>query len=395
MTTKTRKKKLYLGQQAGGWDADPSADGSTEYAHLQTEELSLIEDRTEVLDTQYDNGENVATAPDRAGDGAVINLKTPWRGYATAGGDAAAPDTADAMDKILQSVLGAATSRNGVAADVGTGVAALATTSDTPQAQDLVPVWESGVNGGRVQWRRVNESTSPYTLDRNFDDAPSSSAVCFATRSYRGPLNADGELLAGYYVLDNAQYSLLNGRPQTLKIAGEVRKRVMLETSILFDTKTKTSKGSIPVVDSPVTPPAIKLVKASTVWNGTRYGVKSFEIDFMPVVQQIDADNGTNGRSDIECMEIMPMITLTPQYADSPWVDDFRAGTSGLLFLEYGGVNSSGQMNSTAFVCTAQVVEAPLSDDEKIVRNTVKLKAIFNGIFSGSTHELFWQLYRA
>lgn len=383
---RTRRKALWGALQTGGYDTDPSANGSG-YTPWPCDVLPDLADKKEPLPTTYQTGDNWDTELEEGPDGWELSgVELPLIGLATAAGDGvdASTVTADWLNDILTHVLGAtlATTPGEGVASIG-GATAMTLDGDVLDLYDLVPVYEAGVPAlPRTQWEivTVDPADNSYTIAPGFADygtvPPTGAAVVYGVKRYT--FDDDGGVPMAFVYRDDGQdYTLLGGRCTSMQIripAGGGR--VKLVTSWRGNTKTAESKASLPaaVVAPAITP--IRGVRSPVWFNGTNYGSAEITIDFGISAAEIQSTAGSEGRAGDEHVFQAPMVTIRPQYTNA--INNLKRNvTKGRLLVQIGGgILSGGVLNTCAVhFDQAQAMVVTRTDDNGVARQEVQFKA--------------------
>jgi hypothetical protein len=391
MSIKSKKRLIYVAPEATFGTETVTL---TDYLPIQAENISFITSGPEVLPTEYFTGTLMSTASDRGGEYCEVSFDMPARGFAN--GQAAAVISAgdvDATDHILSAAFGTAVAQTGVGIGSGSSTSSLVTDADITTNQYLGPCYGASTNSGRVQWRRFSGIATPYAVSSNFADAPDAADSVFGTRSHSGPFS-QGLSLSMYYELDSVPYVLLGGRPTSISLSCEAGKRAMWSVSMRFDNKTQASRVLTGV--STFSPAPIKCLLSGVTWGSTSLPTSSIEIDWQLSSTDIASTASTNGRSDIECIQADPVVTISPQFSLASQAD-FEAGTARTLLVELGGSNTASVMNTMAFFAEGgEIIEAGDTDDNGIIRQSLKIACRYSGNFAATTtHANQWKLSRA
>ena len=108
MAERTRKVALYLKAESSYGVEAGSTDGS-DFTACKCLSLDLLQDNTNMLETNFATGRNRQTEPEVGADGAQITFTTPIQGLVSAAADGTAASSVadDWFDLILTNVFGA------------------------------------------------------------------------------------------------------------------------------------------------------------------------------------------------------------------------------------------------------------------------------------------------
>lgn len=321
-------------------------------------------------------------------DGAELDVNVPLFGFATTSGDGDAAPAEDALDWLLESGLGAPVQAHG-----GEGVGGTSTTANVVldsslaglAVDDIGFVYRGAADTpARVEARRISSiSGAPtYGVTPAWAVAPVTAAVFLGSRGYgqNAQLAAAGASIEALVLRNQVLYRLLGGRAKSLALKAQSGQVPRLTGKVGFDSWARgATAASRPAI---TTFPASMVFRLAPVWfNGTRYPIKSIEIDFGLTVVDQDASEATNGRADMVLTRADPVITITPAHAPSVWNDAFRAETVGEFLCQFGGAYLGSRANVAAFhALRAQVIEAPVNQsDSGYLRHQVKLRVLGAG----------------
>ena len=376
---------------------DPDSSGAGDVVVRVSKPVSFVSDQLQLLDTDYATGRNEPTAAEPGADSAEFSFETPLVGLATAGGDGSAPPAVDQQDILFRCMCGASTDVNGEGVGAGSGASDLVL--DAPATgvtlQTLLPVWESGVNSSRTQWRRSASTATPFTVDRAWDEVPTTAAVAYGTRTFYQPTTDSARSLTANVVMDSISYVLTGCKPKSCKIVAPAGGMARVMWTMMASAKSAAARASVPAVDT-WAPAGIKMSLSSVHWGTTSLNVKSVEIDFGLSATWLEATTGTNGRAGADTVQMFPTITIDPVYT-AALQTDMRAGTTRRLAIQFGaGTVAGGVLNSCFFFAeAAQVMKADPSDDAGRVRQGITLKCIGEGVFTSGTNSNLWMFARA
>lgn len=392
------RRSLRVALETGGFGVDPSSDGSG-YTNVKTDEVSFVEDQTALLDGRYQVGRNVMSKREVGPDGAQITFQTPLQGYGTAIGDGSSPGSDDWLDILLNHCFGDSTDVDGDAVSA-TGSSTLSLTDDPLNSQfDLAPVYESGVNSSLMQWRRTAGASSPYATHRDWDEAPTASAICYGHRLWMHSDVISRSTLAAYVLMDDTPYVLLGGGVTQLSIAQAAGQKAVVSWTAMFDNKTQSTKASAPVFTSGTIDSGTPLQGelAELEFNGTVYAAGEVSVEFNLETSPVASVAGSNGRGDMKAFAVHPVVTFTPQF-QTGLETAFRAGTTGKALVRFGGgALSGGAVNTLCFYMeAAQVDAAPnAQEDGPLIRQSVTLRAVDPGLDGSANAYPYWALARA
>lgn len=392
--TRTRIRALYIAAEST-YGTDPDSDGS-DYVPVWTDgQISPLASGRALLDGQYSTGRNAPTSQVVGPDGGTIEFTTPLLGLSAAAGDSASPPAADWLDLLLNSCLGTGTARDGEGLGSGSGSGTLALDTSALASQDLAPVYESGLNSSRTQWRRVTGASTPYDVAPNWTATPSTAGVCYGVRRWSGPVSAGGASFAMVLVEGSTEWTLLGCRVTRLRITIPAGGKVTASWSVAFDSRAVTTKASLALVGGWTGSP-LKGVLSPLMWGSTAYEVAQAELDMGVVVQPRMSTAGTNGRSEMDVIAVDPVLTISPLFATS-WDTDFSAGTTRSTLLQIGaGSLSGGVLNTLGLWFEAGQIIAPATvvDDSGRQRTSVQIRCVDPGLVVAASPRV-WTLARA
>lgn len=393
--TRTRKRGLYIAAEST-FGTDPDSDGS-DYVPIWTESIGMIASGRALLDGQYSTGRNAPTAQVLGPDGGTLDFTTPLLGLSAAAGDGASPPSADWLDLLLNSCLGTGTARDGEGLAGGSGSATLVLDTAALTSQDLAPVYESGLNSSRTQWRRATGAGATYDIAPNWTATPSTAGVCYGVRRWSGPVSAGGSSFALVVLGGNTEWTLLGCRVTACRITIPAGGKVTCAWSIAYDSRSVTTKASssLAAIDGWTGSP-LKGVLSPLMWGATAYETASVELDLGLTVSPRLATSGTQGRADYDVITSDPTITIQPVYATT-WDEDFTAGTLRSVLLQIGaGTLSGGILNTVGLWFEEGQILAPANevDDAGRQRTSVQIRAVDPGLVATASPRV-WTLARA
>lgn len=393
-----RRQTLYIAQLGSYAAADPSANGAG-YLWVPASNVPTKQEELAHLETNFATGSVYPTAPEAGPDGGMVELLTHIGGFATAGGDGAAPPALDWFDILMNSAFGSYVERSGEGLGAGSTTGSLVLDTDLLSIYDLAPVYEAGLAPGRTQWARIeaDAGSGTYgTVAPLFATAPTTAGVCYATRMYR-PSDAQA-YLAAVFVDDNVRtHTLLGVRAILQSISADHGRSFMAKWRLEFDSKTTdVGKTSLP---NPGAAPAFRTLDARlspVYFNGTAVETSKIEINMNPTVQVLGATAATQGRGGNEIVSYRPEIVVTPQRTGA--IEDLRrAVTEGPLLVQLGGgVLAGGQLGTMALhLDNAFVADCKDVDDNGVMRQQLTIRVADAARFSGTTRAPVVQLARA
>ena len=396
MADRTRKNRLFIKAESSYGVEAGSTDGS-DFTAVKCLSLDLVSDNTAMLATSLATGRNRKSAPEVGANGAQVTFTTPIQGLVSAAGDGTAASSVadDWLDLILTNVFGAPQETTGEGIDASATASSLVTDTDAFTNQDMVAVQGASFDGGKVNWRRLSGTASPYTMDRDLNATPDGSEVAYGAKIYRQ--NTAGASLSACYDLDGVIYLLKGGRISSMSIEMAAGELATLSVTMDFDSKSDDSstKTALPTISTFAGTP-VKGLLGAFAWGSTEYAAKSISIDFGITAQPDSTVTTTNGRSNIDIISTYPTVSVEPAFAQT-FVNDMTAGTARALSVQLGsGVVSGGVLNGCAmFMESARLTASNASDDGGRLRNSLTFECVDHGIFSGSIIAQYFQFARA
>lgn len=400
MAITSRKRRLFIKPEADdAYGAEAGATDGSDFTAVQTVELGMPEDLTELIETGYFTGRNADTPSVLGPSGGEIPFTMPAHGLLTAAADGGSVPAVDAQDMLLVNAFGDSANTQGEGVGVGSTVSNLVLDTNVLGLQDLAAVIANNTAGTVMQWRRTGNAASPYSLNRDWPAAlvPADSGTCYGVRHYRPIDEASNDSLSAMYDLDGTIFDFLGGRLTSLKLNMTVGQKALLSGTLKFDSIAENTSGrtAIPTIDAFAGTPIMGQL-GSFSWGNTEYAAKSVEIDFGLQTVPDDAFSGANGRSNIRVMATKPVITIEPAFSVN-FITDKLANTRRNLGVKLGsGALSGSIVNSYYFFAESAEISALSSvDDAGRLRQSVSFMPKDSGIFSGSTLAHLWQLGRA
>lgn len=396
MAERTRKVALYLKAESSYGVEAGSTDGS-DFTACKCLSLDLLQDNTNMLETNFATGRNRQTEPEVGADGAQITFTTPIQGLVSAAADGTAASSVadDWFDLILTNVFGAPRETTGEGLTASATASSLDVDTDAFTNQDMVAVQGASFDSGKVNWRRVSGTASPYTMDRNLNATPDGSEIAYGAKIYRN--SAAGASLSACYDLDGTIYLLKGGRVSSMSIEMTAGELATLSVTMDFDSKLDdtSTKTALPTLGTLAGTP-IKGLLGAFAWGSTEYAARTVSVDFGITMQPDATVTTANGRADMDIISIYPTVTVEPAYAQT-FVDDMTGGTSRALSIQFGsGVVSGGVLNGcNLFMEKARLTQSNPSDDGGRLRNSLQFQCVDAGIFSGSIIAEYFQFSRA
>lgn len=381
--TASRIRACHLAAEST-YGSDPDSDGSDYLPIRCTGKFDPV-DGTEIEDVGGATGRNEPPELTVTRSGAKLDLVIPLYGYGTASGDGDAAPTTDVLDLVFNNAFGAAIQSTG-----GEGVAASSTTSNVIldaaisglSVGSLLPVYMASTPA-QTLFRRVGTvSTATYPVFPDWAVAPLTAAVAYGARGWgqANQLQTAGASLAAAVNVGGQIHRLLGGRVMSMSAEAVAGKVANLNVSIMFDSyEPNVTMESLPAITTFPAPVVQKL--APFYFNTTNYAVKSTKIDFGIKAAVVEATSGSNGRANIEVVEIDPVITVEPAWAPGTWNSSFAAGTVGEVLAQVGGLFASSRPNCFAMHGLRAQVMAPPSnvDDNGYLRESVQIKILGSG----------------
>lgn len=397
MTT-SRITAVYLAAEST-YGVDPDSDGS-DYLPIRFDGAADPVDATEIEEVGNASGRNEPAELVITRSGARLDLTIPLFGYATGSGDGDAAPTADVLDLLLANLCGAALQATG-GEGVNTGSSSSTVVLDASVTGlvvgTLLPVYLGGSDlPVRTHWRRIgNAASAPtYSVVPDWSSTPTTSAIAYGVRGY-GQANNLSTATTGLAAIVNrggTLHRLLGGRVVAMSFDLTAGKVAKMSVGIRFDSYEEgATAASLPAITT--FPSPIIQTLAPCYWGSTSVPVKSIKIDMRPKVVEVQSAAGTNGRGQMEVVEIDPLVTLDPAWAPSTWNAAYQAGTINEILVQIGGgYTSSGRPNTMCFHGRrAQINAAPtIVDDGGYLRNAVSMAVLG----SGSSGTYRWMLAR-
>ena len=399
MADRTRKTSIFFKQELtyGAEDTSSTSDGSG-FTAVKCLTVDLLTNPQAQLEANFATGRNRVSPAIMGPDSAQVTFTTPIQGLVSFAGDGTNASTIsnDYLDFIMINLLGSASTTAGDGLDAASTASSLVTDESAPFTnQDMVAVQGASFDSGRVNWRRVAGTASPYTLDRDFNATPDGSEVAYGAKMYRP--GTPGASLSVCYNLDGVVYLLLGGRVTSMSMAMNAGELATVSVTMDFDSLTDdtSTKTALPSIDTFAGTP-IKGVLGSFAWGSTEYAAKSVSIDFGVGAQPDQTVTTTNGRSDINIISCNPTVAVEPAFATN-WSTDFKAGTARILSVQFGsGVVSGGVLNGCSFYAeSARLTSAEASDDGGRLRDSLAFSVVDEGIFTGAIVSEYFQFSRA
>lgn len=391
------KERRILWADENSFSVDPSTDGSG-YSSVPSMVIGENNDETEILDTDYNTGRAYPTAPIGGAEGGNFPFEMPFYGLATAAGDGTSPPAIDVLDRILRNPLGTVATRDGETVSTHSGTA-LTLPTDAADAQDVVPIFESGLPSSsnvRTHWSRITADNGggSYTIpDPGFNFT--SAAIAYGTRMHRWVSGTDGPSASIVHIHDGDEYTFHGCRIDQLSLVAELKKIVRLVGRVRYDRSTSTSKGSLPaaLAGPPITP--ITHMLSPVLLNDTAVEVSKVEIDFGLQVEERPASAGNHGRSEIQVLGIEPTITIDPLYQDAYLSLKKNQTVRNIVIQLGGGVFGSSVLNTCCvYAEQATVMDGNATSQNDRKRQTLELK-VSDAVTVGSAAARFLQLFRA
>jgi hypothetical protein len=396
--TASRITAVYLAAEST-YGVDPDSDGS-DYLPIRFDGVADPVDATEIEEVGNASGRNEPAELQVTRSGAKLSLTIPLYGYAAGSGDGDAAPTADVLDLLLANVCGTALQATG-GEGVNSGSAASTLVLDASIAGlvvgTLVPVYLGASDTPvRTHWRRIgNAASAPtYSVVPDWSSTPTTAAIMYGVRGY-GQANNLQTATVGLAAIVNrggTLHRLLGGRITSMSLDLTAGKVARMSVGLSFDSYEEgATAASLPAITTYPSP--IIQTLAPCYWGATQVPYKSIKIDMRPKVVEVQSAAGTNGRGQMEVVEIDPLVTIDPAWAPSTWNSAFQAGQSAELLVQIGGgYTASGRPNTMAFHARrAQINTAPtIVDDGGYLRNAVSMVALGSGL-SGTYR---WMLAR-
>lgn len=380
MTFKTSKRAIYVAAEST-YGLDPSANGSG-YLAVPALEIADIADKRAGLETNYVTGRGYKTAPIPGPDGAEFSCSVPVIGMSDAAQDGESPPTADWLDVILTHVFGT------VAAKAGSGVVSSSlptdiTLGDDFAAEDLMPLYDalSPTSAPRTHWGVVTSAAgSGVHVLSPMPTALDNQGVALGHRNFRFS-DDGGATLSFVYVEDDLQYTLSGGRVTSCKITAEAGQMAKMDLTISFDSRSATSKASLPAasIGPAVTP--VKLTVSPVFFNGAEITTKKIDIDFGLAAAEVMATSGTHGRQDhVYGARPTPTLTVEPLRTQA-YLDLKHNVTTGRLIVQLGrGYHGASSMPGVGVPVNTLAVawggafaeDVSLADDNGHQRQSIK-----------------------
>lgn len=395
---RTRKRTIYIATETGGYGVEPSADGSG-YLWVPSQEVGDLADDLTPLETNWFTGRGLPTAEIPGPDGASFVATTPLIGLATAAGDTVDASTIpdDWLDAMLLNALGAVQTTEGEGFGAGSAGADLVLDSDVYDIGDPIVAFEAGLPaaGARAQWGQVtvDGEDGTYTVTPAFAANPTDAAFAYGCKVYREDIDGGADSIAIVYIEDDVQYTLLGGKITSLTINAPINGIVRCAWGMRFDSKTVTTKASLPAAgDGPAITP-IRSVLNPAFFAGTNLGhVAEINVELGLQATQIMSINGTpNGRASDELVGLSPAVSVNPLRTTSD-INLKRNGTRAPLQVQLGrGLFSGGVLNSVGILAAEAIATSVGPQDaDGVQRNLISF-----GVRDGGATSRFIQVCRA
>lgn len=369
---------------------DPDTDGS-DYLSVPCTNLSILKDQLALIETNYFTGRDRSTTPIVGADGASFDIEVPFIGLSTSAGNGASPPAADWFDTLLLNYFGSSSTVNGVSI-TATAAGTITGGTDVFNTGDVTMVQENNYPTATTERgfaELIQSNTSPWSIEPDFPDGAGGGAggTAYGSRMYRFD-DDGGATLAFVYVEDDVQYTLLGCRCTKLKIVGKAKDIYRCTFTVMCDSKTVTTKASLPVaLTEPATEP-VKALYAPIFFGSVNLGhIESVEIDFNEESGEVASTQGLNGRGGMELLSPRPTITVNPP-ADATRthlaykrtaVEDELMVQLGRGFFAGGGALRAGCVSFP--LATARDVETV--DENNRLRQSVKFQADDAGALYG------------
>lgn len=374
-------KSLYLAAQTGGWDTDPSADGSG-YLPVPAEGISEVPAGIEQLEVAYSDGRMFSKANEvGAPTLAELSFQVPLYGLATAAGDGSAPPAVDVLDTLMLHVLQTAATLSGEGVGVGSTATDLVLDTDAYSVGDLLAYCPGSGSASQWAYVTVDDSDGTYTVAPAMSPVPVDAGTVYGSRHWTPPATGlvGGDPLSCVVVDDDiGTYRYANCRVTSLSLEAQAGQRIMLSVTVQADavTEDSTAKTSLPtaLLAPPTTP--VKALASPLAFGGTYYDCASFTFDFGLQTAPVVATSSSTGRAGHEVITLAPSLTFTPLRTDA--IRDLqRAATTGVALVQLGGGVLSGSVLNTLaiYMGNAQVTAAEGQDDNGHARQSVTLMA--------------------
>ena len=378
---RSNEKTLYIASQTGGWDTDPSANGSG-YLPIVAEEISEIPAGIEQLEVAYQDNRafpkaNEVGAPSLA----EITCKIPLFGLGTGAGDGSAPPAVDVLDYLLSHILQTTGTLSGEGVGSGSSSTNLVLDADAYSVGDLL-AYSPGA-GAASQWVEVTADAADgsYTVSPAMSPVAVTAGVIYGSRTWTPPATGlvGGDLLS--LVIEDSSvgtYRAANCRISSFTLEGQVGQRIMADVTFQCDSIVEDSaaKTALPAAlqSPPVTP--VKALGSPIAFGGTYYGAAQFSLDLGLTTAPVNATSSLTGRAGHEVIGMAPQLTFTPLRTDA--IRNFqRAASTGSALLQLGAGALSGSVLNTlaVYMGNAQVTAVESQDDEGHARQQITLMA--------------------
>ena len=393
---RTRKKSVWIAFEPS-YSVEPDATGAA-FLHIPAFSIGELTDGKALLETNFMRGQNWKTALIEGKDGWSLDMEIPLLGLSAGQTGIASALADDFLDVILRHTMGIQEFTTGEVVSLTAGTT-LDLATDVLSIQDFAPMFQTGVPaaapGDRVFWPHIltDNADSTYVMS-NTPPGVFSGGQLYGVKRYRFS-DTGGPSVAIVFHEDDEGYGLFGGRCTSFGLTGEAGEKAMLALTFEGDRQANESvsaRASLPLASTqPATTP-LKALLSCVEYENIGYDSRIINVDLGINAAEQMSTKGANGRSDFDLIGQEPVITVEPLRTND--IQDLKRNAeahTGRLSLIYGtGAVVAGVVNSVGIhVESAQVVDAPRSDDGGRLRNTLTFNPVDSGIFPASTVESY------
>lgn len=372
----SRVKRSYLIPETNGYAASVDETGATA-VYVPCEDENIVRSTRALIQRSQKVGRNKQQAHRMGAHSASRAFSSYLHGpAASVSNPNTALGTLAYFERMLRTVLQAPRAHDASAIGVGSTTASVVTATNEMNAGDMMLIRGPDNNDARAMWTRAQQAVSPFDVSPELPAAPTNTASSFAVRNYYPQVAPGTSLSVGDPIswvddLDGRLYRARGGVLESCVISGEAGMPIMVDGSIGFDSRERTSLATLTALpDAPVDDPEpCVFLESDCSIDGESVDIGAFSIDLGIQLQQLRSGRSRNGRQRPRVIAFRPRISLDP-LNDEEFEDRFHAGDVVELMLTMGaGYLSEARLNTWVFYAECQIEEDPQpTDDGGILR---------------------------